>query len=74
MAEQGWGKPQDYAEALSWYYRAAGQGNAQAQENIGYIFQHGTGVETDYAQAMSWFSKAAAQSNSMAENQLGWMY
>src|SRR5215469_457700 len=74
MAEQGWGKPQDYAEALSWYYRAAGQGNAQAQENIGYIFQHGTGVENDYAQAMSWFSKAVAQGNGMAENQLGWMY
>jgi len=74
MAEEGWGQPQSYDEALSWYYKAAEHGNAHAQENIGYIFQHGTGVKTDYAQAMSWFVKAAAQGNRDAENQLGWMY
>ena len=74
MAEEGWGQPQSYAEALSWYYKSAEHGNAHAQENIGYIFQHGTGVKTDYVQAMSWFNKAAAQGNSDAENQLGWMY
>jgi TPR repeat protein len=74
MAEQGWGQPQNSAEALSWYYKAAEHGNGQAQENIGYMFQHGTGVKTDYVQAMSWFKKAAAIGNGDAENQLGWMY
>ena len=74
MAEEGWGQPQSYAEALSWYYKAAEHGNGQAQENIGYMFEYGTGVQKDYAKAMSWFNKAAAQGNSMAENQLGWMY
>ena len=67
-------RPQDYTVALSWYYKAAEHGSNQAEENIGYIFQHGTGVKTDYAQAMSWFITAAAQGNSDAENQLGWMY
>jgi TPR repeat protein len=74
MAGEGWGQPQNYAEALSRYQKASEHGSIQAQENIGYIFQHGTGVRTDYAQAMSWFNKAAAQGNSDAENQLGWMY
>jgi TPR repeat protein len=62
-----------YAQALAWYRRAE-HGNGQAQENIGYMFQHGTGARTDYVEAMSWFNKAAAQGNSDVENQLGWMY
>jgi hypothetical protein len=74
MSEQGWGQPQDYVEALSWFYKAADHGNADAQENIGYLFQHGIGVQTDYRKAMSWFYKAAGQGNSNAENRLGWMY
>jgi hypothetical protein len=74
MSEQGWGQPQDYVEALSWFYKAADHGNADAQENIGYLFQHGIGVQTDYRKAMSRFYKAAGQGNSNAENQLGWMY
>lgn len=74
MADEGWGQPQNYAEALYWYYKAAEQGNGQAQENIGYMFQYGTGVPKDYAKAVSWFDKAAAQGNSDAANQLGWMF
>jgi TPR repeat protein len=67
-------RSQNYAEALSWYYKAADHGSAQAEENIGYIFQKGTGVPMDYAKAMAWFVRAAAQGNRDAENQLGWMY
>jgi TPR repeat protein len=74
MAEQGWGEPQSYAEAFSWYYKAAEHGNDTAQENIGYNFQNGVGVNKDYAKAMFWLYKAAGQGNSDAENQLGWMY
>ena len=68
------GQPQNFAEALSWFYKAAAQGNDQAQENIGYIFEHGTGVPVDYAKARALFEQAAAQGNGDAENQLGWMY
>jgi len=74
FAEEGWGEPQDYAQALLWYSKAAEHGNDTAQENIGYMYQHGTGVAIDYAQAVSWYYKAAAQGNGDAENQLGWMY
>jgi hypothetical protein len=74
MAEEGWGQPKDYDEALAWFYKAAEHGSNDAQENIGYMFQKGLGVPTDYAKAMSWFVEAAAQGNSDAENQIGWMY
>jgi len=74
MAEEGWGQPQDYVEALSWFTKPPTTATNDAQENIGYMFQHGTGVQIDYRKAMSWFYKAAGQGNSNAENQLGWMY
>jgi len=74
MAENGWGQPQSYDEAFSWYYKAAEHGNDHAMENIGYNFQNGIGVATDYAKAGFWLYKAAALENSDAENQLGWMY
>ena len=36
--EQGRGVPQDYAAAVSWYRRAAEQGNADAQLNLGFMY------------------------------------
>src|SRR6516225_1471564 len=54
MAENGWGQPQSYNEAFSWYYKAADDGSDEAMENIGYNFQNGIGVAVDYRQARSW--------------------
>ncbi len=73
MAQLGLAMEQNFVEALDWYYKAAAQGNPNAQENIGYLYQHGLGVETDYAEAETWYYKAAGQGNSNAENQLGYM-
>jgi len=73
MAQLGLGEEQDYVQALDWYYKAAAEGNPNAQENIGYLYQHGLGVDTDYTQAETWYYKAAGQGNTNAENQLGYM-
>ena len=35
--------PQDYAEAVKWYRKAAEQGNAIAQNNLGVMFARGVG-------------------------------
>jgi TIR domain/Sel1 repeat len=70
----GEGVPQDYAQALSWYRKAAEQGNAPAQCNLGIMYQKGQGVPQDYAQAVSWYRKAAEQGNAPAQNGLGIMY
>jgi len=34
----GFRVPQDYAEAMNWYRKAADLGDAQAENNIGHLF------------------------------------
>jgi TPR repeat protein len=65
---------EDYAEAMRWYRKAADQGNADAQNNIGWIYEHGRGVPQDFAKAMRWYRKAADQGNADAQNNIGWIY
>jgi len=61
------GVDQDYAQALSWYRKAAEQGNARAQFAIGALFENGDGVKQDNAQAMYWYRKAAEQGHEPAK-------
>jgi TPR repeat protein len=63
MYANGRGVPQDYAEAVSWFRKAAEQGHAS-----------GRGVPQDYAEAVSWFRKAAEQGHASAQHNLGSMY
>jgi hypothetical protein len=57
----------DYVEAMRWYRKAADQGDADAQYNIGWLYEHGRGVAQDYAEAMRWYRKAADQGNANAK-------
>ena len=68
------GVPQDYAAAASWYRKAADQGHADAQTNLGLMYDTGQGVPQDYAAAVSWYRKAADQGNVSAQYNLGLMY
>ena len=52
---------QDYAEALKWSRKAADQGHAPAQYNLGVMYRNGRGVPQDYVRAHIWFSLSAAQ-------------
>ena len=54
--------------------RAAEQGNAIAQFNLGMKLADGQGSIQDYTSAMSWLLKAANQGNASAEYRLGVMY
>ena len=49
----------DAAQAVVWYRKAAKQGHAAAQNNLGVCFLEGNGVEQDAAQAWAWWEKAA---------------
>ena len=51
----------------------AGQGDAEAQFNLGVRFA-GEGATQDYAQAARWYLKAADQSHSLAQFNLAVMY
>ena len=61
MYANGQGVPQDYAEAVKWYRKAAEQGDAVAQYNLGVMYKKGDGVPQDYVQAHVWFNLAAAK-------------
>ena len=52
---------QDYAEAVKLYRRAAEQGRAGAQCNLGVMYRNGQGVQQDFSKAAHWFEKAASQ-------------
>jgi hypothetical protein len=62
----GQGAPQDYAEAVKWYRKAAEQGHAHAQNNLGAMYHKGQGVHQDYIQAYMWYNLSAAQVGRLA--------
>jgi len=89
MYDKGQGVPQDYAEAVKWYHKAAEQGNAkavkwyrkaaeqgnaEAQFNLGLMYDKRQGVPQDYAEAVKWYRKAAEQGFAEAQTNLGIMY
>jgi TPR repeat protein len=74
MYLHGQGVPQDYAEAVRWFRKAAEQGLASAQSNLGAMYHEGQGVVQDYAEAIRWFREAAEQGDAAAQFNLGNMY
>ena len=61
---------QSDAEAVTWYRRAAQQGEPYGQCNLGFMYQYGKGVPKDLVQAAEWFRKAADQGNENARKAL----
>ncbi len=62
------------AVAVAWYRRAAEQGDARAQYNLGVMYAEGLGVPQDAAAAVAWYRRAAEQGDATAQNNLGAMY
>ena len=57
------------AEAVIWYRKAAEQGHASAQGNLGVMYNTGQGVPQDYVQAHMWVNLAASRTTGkVAEN------
>ncbi|MDO9794827.1 tetratricopeptide repeat protein, partial [Glaesserella parasuis] len=48
---KGQGVRQNYHQALKWFQKAAEQGNAQAQFNLGAMYYKGHGVRQDKSKA-----------------------
>ncbi len=51
----------DYAKAVELFRKAAEQGDAYAQYNLGQMYDKGKGVKQDYVETHKWVSLAAAQ-------------
>jgi hypothetical protein len=54
--------------------KRAEQGDAEAQDQLGVMYDKGEGVPKDAAKAVEWYQKAAAQGNAWAQVHLGWAY
>ena len=59
--------PQDDAEAVTWYRKAAEQGYASAQFTLGLMYGLGKIVPKDYVSAHMWLNLAAAQGDDTAQ-------
>lgn len=63
-----------YAEAVKWYHQAAEQGDANAQNTLGVMYERGTGIPQDSTEAAKWYRQAAEQGLAKAQFNLGLVY
>ncbi len=68
------GVAQDYTKAMETYMMAADEDYAEAQAQVGYMYQNALGVAADYAKAMEWNNRAAQQGNAQGQAQIGYLY
>ena len=59
------------AELIS---HGATSNHPEAQERLGWAYQHGAGVKRNYKMAVDLFFRSAAQGHVLALSDLGWMY
>jgi len=64
----------DYDTALKEFRLAAEQGDAQAQFELGVMYDEGQGVAQDYQEAVPWYRLAAEQGYALAQNNLAVVY
>ncbi len=65
--------PEDDATAVKWYRKAAEQGAADAQFNLGTMYAKGEGVPEDDVRALAWFNLAVAQGVEQAKKAKGFI-
>ena len=65
---------QDYTKAVEWFRKAAEQGDADAQCNLGICYYKGEGVPSNYDKAAEWWRKSAEQEYAKAQYYLGYCY
>lgn len=70
----GRGVEQNYGKALTWFERAADQGNPYAESQIAYLYAAGKGVPKNYETSLEWYQKAARHGLASAQYNLGLMY
>ena len=64
----------DWATALKEWKPLAEEGNANAQFNLGLMYERGYGVPQDYKESVYWYRLAVEQGYEVAQYNLGLMY
>jgi TPR repeat protein len=60
--------------AVVWYMEMAKGGDADAQYNLGSVYETGFGVKADPDEAVRWYKEAAEKDHQLAQLKLGIMY
>ena len=63
----------DFATALRLWQPLAEQGHAEAQNNLGVMYEYGRGVTQNYAEAAKWYKRSAEQGFATGQQRLGSM-
>ena len=63
-----------HKEAFEWYIKAAEQGHASAQFEVGSMLGSGKGVKKNAKESFNWYEKSAKQGHVFAETMLGAYY
>ena len=74
LYDSGQGVPLDFSKAAAWYRKAAFQGLAAAENDLGRLYDSGHGVPQHHSMAAAWYRKAAVQGYAAAEDNLGELY
>lgn len=61
-------------QAFVWFLKAAEQGHAQAQNNVGFRYYYGKGVSQNYEKAFYWYNEAGKQGEKTAIYNTGVCY
>jgi TPR repeat protein len=63
-----------YATAMRAWLKLANEGAAEAQNNVGHLYEQGFGVSQNYTEAMNWYRQAADQGLAEAQHNMGMLY
>ena len=61
----------DLEESTKWYRIAAEQGDARAQNNLGFAYLYGEGVLKNLKESFKWFKKSADQGHPEGKANMG---
>lgn len=64
----------DYGQAFDLWRERAEAGDADAQVNLGHLYERGLGVMPDRAAALAWYRRAAERGDAPAQYQVGLMH
>ena len=67
MYDQANGVKQDHHKAYQWYHKAAVQGFANAQFNLGIMYAFGNGTKKDLSKAYAWLSISLSKNSTPEE-------
>lgn len=71
MYNQGNVMKQDHVVAAGWFLKAADQGHASAQYNLGVMYMLGEGIEHSNTKAAKWFNESGKLGDTRAMFNMG---